>query len=136
MTKRLVKRAEEEPGEGLVYAVDAFSIQYVVEVVPRMFRGGSKFAPVEKDHILIAAEIEAHAAAVQIGCAAKVFESGGGVAIGNDDRILGGQGEAFDEGLLSQCTGCFFHRRCGEVEGAAGAGVAVVVDDEGALVVQ
>src|ERR1700722_19316955 len=73
---------------------------------------------------------------VDVGGAAEIFESVCCVAIGEDERAVEIYAEAVGEASLFQFAGGLIHEGGGDLDGAAGRSVGVVVDDESALVAE
>ncbi len=89
----VVERAQAELGEGLVEAGDAGAVEGVAELLPGLLGGGAELAPVEQDGVLIAAQVEVKPLVVEVGGAAEVLEAAGGVALGEEDGVVGRERE-------------------------------------------
>ena len=85
---------------------------------------------------MVAAEVEREAVVAEVGGAAEVFEVAGGVAIGDEGDVVDGKGEASVRLRWRKLAGALVHGGSRDVDGAARAAVAVVVEDEGALVAE
>ena len=83
---------------------------------------------------LVGVEFEGEAALEQVVGAAQIFEAGERVAEGEDDAGVAAEAKPFAQALLAKAACALVGIGGGEVDGAVRGAVAVVVDDQGALV--